>query len=112
MSTLVETLTQKRSELITQATAIAQTSVTEGRNLTVEEQTSFDQIIADAELMGARASDLIAAEQRSKDIEASFIPSESRISPEGSPLGDWERADQLYSAVYKSPANSAGSRSA
>ena len=95
MSTLVETLTQKRSELITQATEIAQLSVTEGRNLTVEEQTSFDQIIADAELMGSRAADLIAAEQRSKDIEASFIPTESRIVPEGSPLGDWARSAKM-----------------
>lgn len=95
MSTLVETLALKRSELITQATEIAQLSVTEGRNLTVEEQASFDQIIADAELMGKRASDLVEAEQRSKDIEASFIPSAERSAPAGSPLGDWARSAKM-----------------
>ena len=57
MSTLVEQLREKRSALITQATEIAQTSVAEGRNLTAEEQTSFDQIIADAEGLGQRAAD-------------------------------------------------------
>lgn len=97
MSTLVETLVQKRSELITKATEIAQQSVTEGRDLTVEEQTSFDQMIADAELHGERAANLIAAEQRSKDIEASFIPSVDayRKAPDGSPLGDWARSAKM-----------------
>lgn len=95
MSALVETLQEKRSELIKQATELAEKSVSEGRNLTVEEQASFDQIIADAELMGSRAADLIAAEQRTKDIEASFIPSEQRVAPEGSPLGDWARSAKM-----------------
>src|SRR5690606_35230756 len=54
-----------------------------------------DQIIADAEGLGQRAADLIAAEQRSKDIEASFIPTAQRAAPEGSPLGDWARSAQM-----------------
>ncbi|HWK19816.1 MAG TPA: phage major capsid protein [Microbacteriaceae bacterium] len=94
MSTLVEQLREQRSALIQKATDIAQASVAEGRNLTVEEQASFDQIIADAEGLGQRAADLIAAEQRSADIEASFIPSAQRTAPDGSPLGDWARSAQ------------------
>lgn len=95
MSTLVETLQQKRSALIAQATEIAQTSVAEGRNLTVEEQTSFDQMITDAEGIGSRAADLIAAEQRSKDIEASFIPSVQHRDIESSALGEWARSAKM-----------------
>ncbi len=95
MSALIESLREKRSALITQATEIAQQSVTEGRNLTVEEQTAFDQIIADAEGLGQRAADLIAAEQRSQDIEASFVPANYRVAPDGSPLGDWARSAQM-----------------
>lgn len=95
MSTLVEQLTDKRSELINKAHAIALAGVTEGRNLTVEEQTSFDQMLTDAEDFGKRASDLIAAEQRSADIAAAFVPSEFRAAPDGSALGDWARKAQI-----------------
>ena len=110
MSTLVETLREKRSEMITKATEIAQTSVTEGRDLTVEEQTAFDQMIADAELIGERAANLIAAEQRSKDIEASFVaPSDmGRRAPEGSPLGDWARSAQVGAAGFDLRATTPG----
>lgn len=97
MSKLLEDLAQERATLIDQATAIAQLGVTEGRNLTVEEQTSFDQIIAEAESTGQRAADLASAEQRSRDIEASFIPDPSRRDGDQgvSPLGVWARSAQV-----------------
>src|SRR5690606_28186356 len=51
---------------------------------------------------GERAANIIAAEQRSKDIEASFVaPSDmGRRAVEGSPLGDWARNAQVGAAGF------------
>jgi tetratricopeptide (TPR) repeat protein len=59
---------------------------------------------------------LLAGEHRGP-VEAEHIPQNEaeageyvRLAGAAKDAGDWERADQLYSAVYKSPANSAEQR--
>ena len=59
---------------------------------------------------------LVAKEQRGA-VEESHIPQNEaeageyiRLAGAAREAGDWERADQLYSAVYQSPANSAEQR--
>jgi tetratricopeptide (TPR) repeat protein len=59
---------------------------------------------------------LVAGEQRDP-VEAEHIPQNEaeageyiRMAGAARDAGDWERADQLYSAVYKSPSNNAMQR--
>lgn len=72
MSSIADTLIERRTALITQAQDIARKGVTEGRDLSVEEQTAFDQMIGEAEKLDARASAISAGELRAKELEDSF----------------------------------------
>lgn len=94
MSTIIDGLTQRREGLITQATALAQRGITEGRDLTVEENTAFDAMIAEAEGIGKRMLGIAEGEQRARDIDASFRGSnqekEQREKVEGA-FGKWAR---------------------
>jgi HK97 family phage major capsid protein len=65
-------LMERRATLITQAQETAQRGVTEGRDLTVEEQTSFDQMIAEAGKLHERAKAIHEGEERARDLETSF----------------------------------------
>ncbi|WP_028657100.1 phage major capsid protein [Nocardioides sp. J54] len=72
MSSIADQLMERRAALINKAQEIAQRGVTEGRNLTVEEQTSFDEMIAEAETIHARAKAIHDGEQRGRELEESF----------------------------------------
>ena len=65
-------LMERRSTIIAEAQEIARKGVSEGRDLTVEEQTGFDQRIAEADSLAKRASDIAEGEQRARDLEESF----------------------------------------
>lgn len=91
MSMLLTKLRENRSNLINQAQEIAQRAVTENRNLTSAEASTFDGLIASGEDLGRRADELAAGEQRARDIDASFTPSNSRNYGEGA-FGTWARS--------------------
>lgn len=95
MTTVADQLMERRASLINQAQEIAQKGVTEGRDLSVEEQTSFDQMIAEAEGLHKRASAIHEGEQRAQDLEDSFRkggtkPTEQREQRAGE-FGKWAR---------------------
>ncbi|WP_125777188.1 phage major capsid protein [Antribacter gilvus] len=72
MTSIADTLMERRAALITKAQEIATKGVTEGRDLSVEEQTDFDQMIAEAETLAKRASAIAEGEQRGRELEESF----------------------------------------
>lgn len=95
MSSIADTLLERRQTLITEAQEIARKGVTEGRDLTVEEQTGFDQRLAEAEALDARAKAISEGELRAKELEESFRKvtgheAEHRGDAEGE-LAKWAR---------------------
>lgn len=71
-TSIADQLMERRATLITKAQEVAQKGVAEGRDLTVEEQTSFDQMIGEAGTLLERAKSLHEGDQRAHDLEASF----------------------------------------
>jgi HK97 family phage major capsid protein len=69
---IADQLMERRATLINQAQEVAQRGVTEGRDLTVEEQTAFDQAIAEAGKLHERAKAIHEGEERAHDLEKSF----------------------------------------
>jgi hypothetical protein len=72
MASIADQLMERRATLITKAQETAQRGVTEGRDLTVEEQTAFDQMIAEAGKLHERAKAIHDGEERAHDLENSF----------------------------------------
>jgi hypothetical protein len=100
MSSIADSLMERRAALITQATNVAQKGVTEGRDLTVEEQTSFDQMIAEAEALSGRARAIKDGEDRAGELEASFRSVTGREPAKrgaetGTGLGTWAREARI-----------------
>jgi HK97 family phage major capsid protein len=101
MTSIADQLMERRAALITKATDVAQKGVTEDRDLTVEEQTSFDQMIAEAEKLGERAQAIADGEGRANDLEASFRsvtgrePNKRNQHEAGSGLGKWAREARI-----------------
>lgn len=89
MSTLVETLVQRREGLTRKLTDMAAAAVAaDNRSLSADEQSTFDSMFAEAESLGERIVKLQADEQRQRDIDASF--KETPVVRE-SGLGAWAR---------------------
>lgn len=96
MSSILDSLTQRREGLVVQTTKIAQKSVAEGRALTVEENTEFDGMFAEIEAIDARMTSIAAGEQRAREIEQSFRPSgQEQSQSERSGLGEWARSANI-----------------
>ena len=72
MTSIADQLMERRASLITKAQETAQKGVTEGRDLSPEEQTSFDQMIAEAGKLYERAKSIKEGEDRANDLEESF----------------------------------------
>ncbi|WP_418059947.1 phage major capsid protein [Pimelobacter simplex] len=72
MTTIADQLMERRAALITKAQEVAQKGVTEDRNLTVEEQTAFDEMIAEATGLEGRVKAILDGENRARDLEDSF----------------------------------------
>lgn len=103
MSTISDDLLERRKKLIAQATEIAQKGVTEARDLTGDEQESFDKMIAEADALGARAQAIAEGEQRARDLEDSFRKvtgrePEQHRGDQGPTLGSWAREARLGDA--------------
>ena len=94
-----EQLMERRAGLIRQAQETAERGVVEGRDLTVEEQTSFDQMIAEADKLHERAKAIKEGEERGQDLARSFKdvtgkdfkPGEQERGSEMSKFGEWAR---------------------
>jgi HK97 family phage major capsid protein len=93
MSSIIESLTQRREALVVQSTELAQKAVAEGRNLTSDESAKFDQMISEVEALDTRRSAIAEGEQRARDIEASFTPSGKRDDERDKQgaFGQWAR---------------------
>lgn len=94
---LADELMERRAAIIKQAQEIAQRGVTEDRDLTVEEQTSFDQRIAEAGKLHERATAIHEGEQKARELEESFrsVTGEEPDNKGGrteSGLGAWARS--------------------
>lgn len=90
MSTLVETLVQRREGLTQKLTEMAAGAVKEdNRQLSADEQSTFDNMFSEVESLGERIGRLQVDEQRARDIEDSFVPTEKVLRDNG--LGAWAR---------------------
>lgn len=95
MSSIIDSLDERRTGVIAQATELAKRGVAEGRDLSADEQSSFDKMIAEAEGISSRMAAIAEGEQRSRDIEESFRgsgkrESEQRALNDGA-FGKWMR---------------------
>lgn len=112
MAGIADQLMERRASLINQAQEIAQRGVTDGRDLTVEEQSAFDQMIAEAEVLATRAKAIHEGEERGREIENSFTrvtgkkPDQQRgTDPETDAFGKWareSRAGDTFTVVLDS----------
>jgi HK97 family phage major capsid protein len=96
MSDITDALQERRQKLIHETQEIARKGVTEGRDLTVEEQTGFDQRVAEIDALDTRIKALLDGETRAKDLEDSFRkvtghdPEKRTDDAEGA-FGKWAR---------------------
>ena len=72
MASIADQLMERRAALINQAQDIAQKGVTEGRELTVEENTAFEGMISEAGTPSSGAKSIHEGEERAHDLENSF----------------------------------------
>ena len=113
MSALLTQLRSNRSSLINQAQEIAQRAVAESRDLTSDEQASFDQFIASAEDLGRRADDLAVGEQRTAEMDAAYNTAHNLESVGVNPLSvRADVLDQIQSALQSRTAGTWEARAA
>lgn len=94
MASIADQLMERRAQLLKQAEDVATKGVTEGRDLSVEEQSSFDQMIAEAGKLAERANAIAEGEKRATELEASFRGTTGKDMKEqkrDSGLGKWAR---------------------
>ncbi|WP_418063957.1 phage major capsid protein [Pimelobacter simplex] len=100
---------ERRAALITKAQETAQKGVTEGRDLTVEEQTAFDAQIAEATALEARVRAILDGENRARDLEDSFRKGGAGAGDDAEKrdgaLGRWARESRAGD-VYELPMES------
>jgi HK97 family phage major capsid protein len=100
---IADQLMERRAALITKAQETAQKGVTEGRDLTVEEQTAFDEMIAEANALHERAKAIKDGEDRAHDLENSFKDTTGRSTresgqPKPSEFETWARNARIGDA--------------
>lgn len=99
-TSIADQLMERRATLITKAQETAQKGVTEGRDLTVEEQASFDQMIAEAGALHERAKAIHEGEERAHDLEKSFKGTTGHSTrdagqPQESEFEQWARSARI-----------------
>jgi HK97 family phage major capsid protein len=112
---IADQLMERRAALINQAQEIAQRGVTEGRDLTVEEQTSFDQMISEAGTILTRAKAIHDGEERAHDLEKSFRKvtgrePEKRTDQDDGAFGKWAREARVGDHFDVAPVRGAEKR--
>ncbi|MFF7290731.1 phage major capsid protein [Streptomyces griseorubiginosus] len=109
MSSFIKTLQERRANVWEQAKALLDTAEKEKRDLTAEEEATYQALNADLDKIDARAKELVEAEQRAKDAEAAFAgllakPQEPGARGKGeqdSELRRWARGEQRAFDVAK-----------
>ena len=98
---IADDLMERRNKVVADAKAIAQKGVTEARDLTVEEQAAFDQLIAEAEAVAKRAQAIREGEQAAHDLEASFrdVTGREKVENADGKLGQWARSAAVGSYI-------------
>ncbi len=85
------------------AKALLDGAAAESRDLTTEEEQSYSRMMADIDERSQKIEDLQAAEQRSKDIEASLVDApEVREMREARPAGEQDVMRQLLRGEIRS----------
>src|SRR5689334_19429085 len=92
MSKLTDQLAERRNGLVEQMTQIATSANADGRSIDGETLAKFDTIQAEVDGIDQRLKALYEGEQRARDIETSFRPTnEQRNEPEVGAFGKWAR---------------------
>jgi HK97 family phage major capsid protein len=115
MSSIADTLMERRAALISKAQEMAQKGVTEDRDLTVEEQTAFDGMIAEAGKLQERAKAIKEGEDRGRELEESFRSVTGREPKMGeqrteSGLAKWAREARIGDSFDVAPVRGAEMR--
>lgn len=112
---IADELMERRAALITKAQETAQRGVSEDRDLTVEEQTAFDSMIAEAGKLHDRAKAIHEGEQRAHELEESFRRTTGREPEAGGEardgkLGEWARSARVGDSFDLMPVHGAERR--
>lgn len=75
---IADELMERRAGVIEQATAIAKKGVAHNRDLSTNEQTEFDSLIAEAEQLQERAKAIHEGEERAREVAAQFRSGDAR----------------------------------
>ena len=116
MASIADQMMERRAALLKQAEDIATKGVVEGREMTVEEQTSFDQMLAEAGNLHTRAQAIAEGEKQSKALEESFRSVTGREASEGreergvSQFGKWAREARVGDSFEVKPVPGAEGR--
>jgi HK97 family phage major capsid protein len=113
MSSISDTLMERRAGLINKAQEMAQRGVTEDRDLTVEEQSAFDGMIAEAGKLQQRAQAIKEGEDRGRELDESFRKVTGRDKSENRPksgLGEWARNARMGDGYDVAPVLGAEAR--
>ena len=113
MSSIADTLMERRAGLITKAQEMAQKGVTEDRDLTVEEQSAFDGMIAEAGKLHQRATAIKEGEDRGRELDDSFRAVTGKDKEQQRPksgLGEWARNARVGDAWDLAPVPGAEAR--
>lgn len=93
MSDLIKRLQERRANVWEQAKALLDTAETDKRDLSAEEEASYQALNGDLDKIDARVKELVDAEQRAKDAEAAF--SGLLAKPQTSPAAGEKRDSDL-----------------
>jgi len=100
MSEFIKRLQERRANVWEQAKALLDTAEGEKRDLTAEEEQTYQRLNADIDAIDARAKDMVEAEQRTKDADEAFRAllakpqTQERKGPESdSELRRWARGE-------------------
>jgi len=115
MASIADQLMERRAALITKAEEIATKGVTEGRDLSVEEQTAFDSMFAEANKLSERAKAIADGETRARELEDSFKVRTGRELDRSEDRGDssltqWARSARVGDAFEVAPVLGAEAR--
>jgi HK97 family phage major capsid protein len=95
MSSIADQLMERRAALINEAKSIAQKGVDEQRDLTPEENNKFEGMLAEAEGLRKRATDIAEGDNRAKEFADSFKKVTGAEPRGGEPsegsFGQWAR---------------------
>lgn len=111
MSSILDSITQRRDTLVVQSTQLAQTAVAEGRSLSADEAAKFDQMIAEVEALDSRRTAIAEGEKRAREIEQSFRPSgapATETTERG--LAQWARESRAGDTFDLAPISGAAQR--